>query len=228
MADEALISVIIPVYNGEKFLAEALESVFVQDYSPLEIIVVDDGSTDGTAALLSTYGERIRSVHQSNQGPAAARNRGLEIAGGELIAFLDADDLWLSGKLRRQIDYLDIHPTVRVVATHMETFTSENASWIPGLNRAYWESRPPGLLPSTLLCQRTAFDVVGQFAADMRLAEDTDWLFRVKEKGLPIGVVDQVLVRKRIHQTNLTRSSHLSDTMGVLRNSLRRRRHSVL
>ncbi len=224
MTATALISVIIPVYNGEKFLAETLESIFAQNYTPLKIFVIDDGSTDGTAGLVSTYGDRVHYIYQENQGPAAARNRGLELGDGELIGFLDADDIWLPGKLQKQIDYLHFHPSVGVVATRMEVFLSEGASWIFGLNRAYWESRPPGLLPSTLLCRRNVFDSVGCFAEKMRLAEDTDWLFRVKEKGIPIGVVDEVLVRKRIHQTNLTRASLPSDTMDTLRNSLRRRR----
>lgn len=227
MQNPPLVSVIIPVYNGEKFLAEALDSVFAQNYEPIEVIVVDDGSTDGTAALLSGYGDRIRYLHQENQGQAAARNRALGIVSGELIAFLDADDIWLPDKLHQQIAYLRANPSVGVVATQMEAFLDEDAGWIPGLNRAYWESAPPGLLPSTLLCRRALFYSVGYFAEELRLAEDTDWLFRLKEKGIPIGLVDQVLVRKRIHQTNLTRLSTTADTTGAIRASLRRRRQSA-
>ena len=96
----ALVSVVIPVFNGERFLREAVESVLVQKHSPVEIIVVDDGSIDGTAGVARSFPETVRYVHQTNQGPAAARNRGIEQARGSLIAFADADDL------RKRSNYL--------------------------------------------------------------------------------------------------------------------------
>ena len=98
-----LISCVIPVFNGERYLGEALESVLAQSYQPLEVIVVDDGSTDETAEVARRYGERVRYVWQPNAGETAARNLGLTAAHGEFIAFLDADDVWDSEKLERQI-----------------------------------------------------------------------------------------------------------------------------
>jgi len=105
-----LISVIMPVYNGERFLAGALHNVFAQNYHPLEVIVVDDGSTDGSAGIIAAFGEQIRYFHQPNAGPAVARNTGLALARGEVIAFLDVDDLWPPGKLHFQMQYLQQNP----------------------------------------------------------------------------------------------------------------------
>ena len=109
------ISVIIPVYNGEAFLAEAVASVQEQSLAPNEIIIVDDGSEDGTVAVIESLGPEIRSIRQTNAGPAAARNRGLEMASGDFISFIDADDLWLPGKLKSQAQRLNGDPTIQLV-----------------------------------------------------------------------------------------------------------------
>ena len=103
MTTNVLLSVIMPVYNGAEFLAEAVASIVAQAYQPLEIIVVDDGSTDETATIVQSLGGEIRYLYQFNQGPAAARNAGLALAQGDLIAFLDVDDLWPADKLAQQM-----------------------------------------------------------------------------------------------------------------------------
>jgi len=109
------VSVIIPVYNGETFVDEAIDSVIHQKYEPLEIIIVDDGSTDRTAEVIRGYGEKVQYRYQSNTGPAAARNSGLRVASGDVMAFIDADDLWPEGKLALQINRLQQEPTLEVV-----------------------------------------------------------------------------------------------------------------
>jgi glycosyltransferase involved in cell wall biosynthesis len=123
MSSAPLVSVVMPVYNGARYLRQALESALTQTYRPLEIVVVDDGSTDDTPALLAEFGDKIRSIRQQNSGSAAARNAALRAARGELIAFLDADDLWLPRKLAVQVDYLRDHPEVDLVATRWLTLT---------------------------------------------------------------------------------------------------------
>src|SRR6185503_3119864 len=112
---DPLVSVVIPVFNGERFLREAVESVLAQNYSPVEIIVVDDGSTDRTPNVARSLPETVRYLHQTNHGPAAARNRGIEQAQGSLIAFADADDLWPAGKLEVQLPYLIRDPKIDIV-----------------------------------------------------------------------------------------------------------------
>jgi glycosyltransferase involved in cell wall biosynthesis len=117
-----VVSCIVPVYNGERYLAEALESILGQTYRSLEVIVVDDGSTDGTAAVLATYRQRITCLHQTNAGHAAARNRGLAVARGEFVAFLDADDLWHPEKLARQMARFQARPELDASVTHVQNF----------------------------------------------------------------------------------------------------------
>ena len=100
-----LVSVILPTYNRKWILKEAIDSVLAQDYEDFELIVVDDGSTDNTCEILDTYGQDIIVLRQANKGVSAARNRGIAEAGGQLVAFLDSDDLWLPRKLSRQVDF---------------------------------------------------------------------------------------------------------------------------
>jgi glycosyltransferase involved in cell wall biosynthesis len=107
--ERLLVSVIVPVYNGERYLSAALESIFAQDYHPFEVIVVDDGSGDSSAAIAKSF-KSVQYIYQTNQGIANAWNLGIDASKGELIAFLDCDDLWTPNKLRLQVDYLVNHP----------------------------------------------------------------------------------------------------------------------
>src|SRR5437867_2556724 len=114
------VSVVIPVYNGERYLADAIQSVLDQTYENFEVIVVDDGSTDESAAVAKRFGEAIRYVHQANGGVSKARNTGIAEARGVYLAFLDQDDLWLPDKLSVQVAYLDSHPEVGAVYCQCE------------------------------------------------------------------------------------------------------------
>jgi len=115
-----LISVILPVYNGEKYLIEALQSVFIQGYSPLEIIAVDDGSTDRSASILAQHSHQVQYYYQENQGPAAARNLGLRKAKGDFITFIDADDLWPAEKLNVQNQCFEDFPKTEIAQGHVK------------------------------------------------------------------------------------------------------------
>ncbi len=112
-----LISCIVPVFNGERYLREALDSIFAQTYRPLEILVADDGSTDRTPYIAAAFGNRLRYLRQDNQGPAAARNLGIRAATGEFIAFLDADDVWHPEKLERQMARFQVRPELDYCVT---------------------------------------------------------------------------------------------------------------
>ena len=160
----ALISCIVPVFNGERYLKEALDSILAQTYRPLEIIVSDDGSTDGTASVVAGYGECVKYLWQANAGEAAARNLGLSAAGGHFLAFLDADDLWHPEKLTRQMACFQARPELDLCVTHVQNF------WVPELReeaeqfRDHRLSQPlPGYTSVTLLARRALFDIVGTF-----------------------------------------------------------------
>src|SRR5437870_4182440 len=119
---ELTIDVIIPVYQGEPFLGQAVESVLAQSYPATRLIVIDDGSTDGTAQVATRFGARVHYVYQDHQGIAPARNRGVELAQGDYLAFLDADDLWSAEKLERQVAAVSVSPAPDMVFGHVRHF----------------------------------------------------------------------------------------------------------
>src|SRR3954467_15717295 len=124
MSDRPLLTCVIAVFNGERYLPEAIESVLVQEGHTVEIVVVDDGSTDGTRCAVQRFGKRVQYVHQDNAGPASARNRGIGHAAGELIAFLDADDLWHPNKTTVQATRFQERPALVACTTHVQNFVS--------------------------------------------------------------------------------------------------------
>jgi glycosyltransferase involved in cell wall biosynthesis len=196
------VSVVIPVHNGERFIAEALASVFAQTYPPADVIVVDDGSTDGSQTVAQRY--PVRLVRQENAGPGAARNSGIASASTDLIAFLDQDDLWMPGKLAAQVALLDRHPQLEIVLTH-ERFTADPGAALPArFPPAAFAEGVPGYDPSTLLARRGVFERVGLFDASLRITPDADWFFRVRDRGVEVGIVPEVLVIRRFHGANLS------------------------
>jgi glycosyltransferase involved in cell wall biosynthesis len=203
---EKLVSCIVPAYNAESYLPEALESIFAQNYRPVELIVVNDGSTDGTPAVMDRYRNRIIGLNQANQGPAAARNAGLKKCQGDYIAFLDADDRWLPEKLERQMAFLEANPQSEACVTMIQNF------WIPELQaeanryRNHPISRPlPGFLTQTLLMKRSAFEKVGYLNADAGAGDATDWFLRAKDAGVKCEMIPEVLVERRLHHNNRSR-----------------------
>jgi glycosyltransferase involved in cell wall biosynthesis len=196
----------VPVFNGERYLREALESILAQTYRALEIIVADDGSTDGTPAVVASYGGKVRYQSQPEAGPAATRNLGLGAARGAFVAFLDADDLWHSEKLARQIARFQARPELDLCVTHARHF------WIPELHEeaARYREHPraqalPGYYTSTLLARRTIFDTVGRFNITLRHSDATEWFLRAAEYGVIIELLSDVLTFHRMHHTNLSR-----------------------
>jgi glycosyltransferase involved in cell wall biosynthesis len=223
-----LISCIIPVFNGERYLAEALDSILAQTYRPIEIIVVDDGSTDGTRELVASYGDQVRYLWQPNSGPATARNQGLSAASGEFVAFLDADDLWHPEKLERQLARFDARPDLDVCVAHVQNF------WILELReeeaqfRDHRVSRPlPGYVTETLLARHTFFEAVGRFNTELNHGDSTDWFLRAAERGAAIELLPDVLSYRRLHQANRSRllaSNSRDEYVKIVKAVLDRRR----
>lgn len=204
-----LASVVIPVFNGERFLAEAIHSVLDQTYQPIQTIVVDDGSSDDSVAIARSF-EAVDVVEQEHGGPGAARNRGLARSSGGLLAFLDADDLMPADKLERQIGHLMEHPGVGCVLGRQELF-GDGLSAGPGddaLSPPMW--RHPELLargslqPLSLVARRSVFDTVGNFSTEF--GEDIDWLCRAWGAGIRVDTIDAVVVRRRVHDDNITKN----------------------
>ncbi|MEB3269378.1 MAG: glycosyltransferase family A protein [Leptolyngbya sp.] len=219
------ISVIIPVYNGAKFLPEAIANVEAQGRSNLEIIVVDDGSTDSTAAVAQALGDRIRYIHQSNQGPAAARNRGLAQAQGVFIAFLDVDDQWPADKLAHQLAAFAANPQLEIVNGYVQMMQA-----VP-LTEGGWDFQPrhAPLVSFNLgsaLFRKSVFEKVGNFDASQIHSEDVDWFMHARELGVAMVVLEEVTLLYRKHGDNLTgdRQENLKGFLHALHKSIRRRR----
>jgi glycosyltransferase involved in cell wall biosynthesis len=224
----ALISCIVPVFNGERYLREALDSILAQTYRPLEIIVVDDGSTDGSAEVVASYGDQVRYVRQREAGPAATRNRGLSLAKGAFVAFLDQDDIWHPEKLVRQMARFEIRPELDLCVTHIQNFWTSELKEEQEQYRDHPRAQPvPGYTTTTLLARSTCFDTVGQFNTALQFADAMDWFLRVARHGAVVELLADVLVYHRIHKTNLTRrfaAASRDEFLRIVKASLDRRR----
>jgi len=226
-ATPGMVSCVIPVYNGERFLGEALESVFAQTFSHYEVVVVDDGSEDGTPTILKGYGDRIRSLRQDNQGPSAARNLGMRESRGEFISFIDADDLWVDNKLEVQMARIRESPNLELVSGQMKSF------WVPELEEEaqQLETHPfhaarAVLSPCTVLFRRTLAKRIGGFDVRLRHGEDTEWFMRMMKSGTAYEVLPRLLLHRRQHLNNLTRQVRPSQDrlMDLIKRSLDQKR----
>lgn len=196
------VSVIIPAYNAVRYLKEALDSAIYQTRPPLEIIVIDDGSTDNTRDLAADYDPMIRYVYQENQGIGAARNAGVHLAQGDYISFLDADDFWTRDKLERQMAVFQEQPGINMVFGWIQQFVSPE---IDAAERQKWQCPPdpmPGIHAGTLLMPKKDFEAVGYFRTDLRVSEFIEWYGRAQARGLKIHTLEQVLMHRRIHGQN--------------------------
>lgn len=197
------VSVIVPAYNSEPYLAEALRSVIEQTLPPDEIIVVDDGSTDRTwqvvAGVAAAAPMPLHYVKQANQGPAAARNQGLRLATGDLVAFMDADDLWLPWKAERQLEILRAHPHAGAVWGGALAFAGD-----PPLQPGAAIPAYPLVLLQSMLIRRETLTQVGPFTPDLRVGEDIDWLLRALEQSVMIVVHHDLVIYYRRHAKSLT------------------------
>lgn len=225
MSASAAISAIIPVYNGERHLSEAIESVLGQTLAPSEIVVVDDGSDDATPAVARRYGSRVRFRRQRNQGAAAARNTGVGMAAGTFVAFLDADDLWMPEKLARQLRTFEAQPELDMVFCLIQEFVSVESQLTDSARQP--EARQGAMLPSGLMIRRTSFERVGPFSTEFEVGEFIDWYARAMDAGLRMATVPEELVRRRIHGANQgIRKRHLyqREYLRVLKKTRDRRR----
>jgi glycosyltransferase involved in cell wall biosynthesis len=219
-----LVSVIIPTYNSAHFLPDAVASVRAQKGARVEIVIVDDGSTDQTVEVLAELGPDIVYIRRENGGPAAARNTGLRAARGAWIAFLDADDVWPEDKLEFQLERLLQDDTLDLVSgkTRYVALPGCLPSQIPPAVR-----EPVSHIHlAAALFRRSAFERIGFFDEGLRMGEDADWFLRAREAGLKILILPKVTLDYRHHTTNMTRSASLKDLQlfGVLRRSMIRRR----
>jgi glycosyltransferase involved in cell wall biosynthesis len=226
------VSVIIASYNTGHWLVEAVDSVRAQVFDgPVEIVVVEDGSSDGTDEVARGL-EGIRLIEQPNAGVAAAQNAGIRASTGELLAFLDADDLMAPGKLQCQVGHLMANPSVAANIGREELLVE------PGASLPVWARQPDGtpnpevatiVQPLSIVVRREVFDAVGPFDEDRRVGHDVDWMLRFRECGYDWVVLDEVVLRRRIHAGNQTQDAVevRRRLLRALRDRAARRRESL-
>ena len=237
---QPLVSVIVPVYNGQNHLAQALESALSQDYPNKEVIVVNDGSTDGTAEVLRSFGDRIHAINQSNGGPPKARNAGLNAARGEYIAFLDADDVWLQGKLSAQVAHLQSNPQDGACCFRWHVWPADadgqfrqpdfaahpigpvqvdaqKSGWLYG--RLLFDCE---LLTTTVMLRASTARAVGEFDVGLRCGEDYDYWLRLSQTAT-ISRLEPAGALYRVVEGSVSRSARReNDELVVIRRAVQR------
>jgi glycosyltransferase involved in cell wall biosynthesis len=225
MNGRSLVSVIIPVYNGDRYLGEAIESILAQDYRPIEVIVVNDGSTDNTETIAKRYDNDIIYVLQENCGPAAARNKGLRMASGDIVGFLDVDDLWSRDKLQHQLLRLNDTPSAEIVLGYTQIMILTDIVEGRHIFRK-WSDPVLALSVGSALFRRSVFDKVGRFDGTQHYCDDWDWFMRARERGVSILIHREVTQFYRRHERNMTNQEKLGNCyfIRMLKKSLDRRR----
>lgn len=202
----ALVSCIVPVFNGAQYLREAVDSILAQTHRPLEMIVVDDGSSDDTPTILASYGSQLRSLWQPNGGMTSARSRGIEAARGVFLSFLDADDRWHPEKLARQVSRFNARPELGACVTHVQNFWAAELRDEAQRFRHHRVAAPlPGYIAQALMVRRDVFERVGPFDPMWVHANELDWFLRAAERGILIELLPDVLTYRRIRRDSMSR-----------------------
>ncbi len=219
------VSVVLIARNGAEYIGAAIDSVLRSRQPPLEILVIDGGSTDDTRQI-AARAPRVRVIAQQSRGIPGAYNEGIAAARGDLIAFISHDDLWEPGKLDVPAAVMRQRPELDLTVTLVQHFLAAGATVPAGFRPQLLEQAVPGMIMEALMVRPRAFDKVGRFDPAFTAGEDTDWFARVRDAALPMAVIPQVLVRKRVHATNFSinapkLNAHL---LRALRGSIARKR----
>jgi glycosyltransferase involved in cell wall biosynthesis len=219
------ISVIVPIYNREAYLAEAIASILNQSFPPKEVIVIDDGSSDGGGEIAKSF-PAVRYHYQTNQGVGAARNQGVRLATGDFLAFLDSDDLWSLDKLERQLTAFTQNTHLDAVFGQVRQFFSPDLDEETKQKTQIPREVMPGYHVGTMLIRREAFFRVGWFETEFKQGEFISWYLRSLDAGLQIAMLPEIVMERRIHQTNQGRNPEVDrrEYARILKASLDRRR----
>lgn len=223
-----VVSVIIAVKNSERYLAQCLDSVAAQTFNDYEVLVVDGKSTDTTESVARSY-DKVLFFQQDSEGFANAWNCGVQRARGEFISFIDSDDVWVPHKLERQSDLLTADLNLLAVIGKVMFFCEPGEVPPPGFRDKVLGRPHLAHMPGVLMARRALFDRVGNWIEDWTIASDIDWFLKLKDSGLPIGVIDDVLLHKRVHSQNLSYVTHAGNVypreiLRLLHSSILRKR----
>lgn len=227
MKNTPLVSVVMVVKNGESYLKDAIDSVLKQTYSNYEIILIDGKSIDKTAQIAQSYSQ-IRYYLQENTGIAIAYNQGIDLAEGELIAFLSCDDLWTPDKLQSQVEYMVEHPNVEYTVAQVRFFLEKGHSPPPTFRMDLLKGNHIGKIMETLVARKSLFDKIGKLNPKFKTAEDVDWFARASDAQIPMAIIPKVLLHKRVHNVNLSlnSSNNTENLLKIIRKSIQRKKNS--
>ncbi len=220
------VSVIIPTCNREHLLPASIQSVLDQDLANIEVIVVDDGSSDRTADVALSFGDSIKYVYQANAGSGVALNTGVSHSSAPLLSFLDDDNLWFPKTLNRQVAILDAQPEVEAVHGYVRQFYDDDVDEKFRRRHPIMFAYGPAKTYNTTLIRKQAFDRVGPFLTDIRNGVDVDWQLRAMEADLRSVLLPEVVLRRRVHSSNcsITDKDGNRERIFALKRSLDRRR----
>lgn len=224
-----LVSVIVPVWNGADWLDETVQSVLAQEHRPLELLLVDDGSTDGSGAKAADWAQRrpeVKLLQLAHGGVAKARNAGAEASSGGWISFLDQDDLWPVQALARHREHWRAHPETDGTMGRQHIFLQEGVPRPVWLKNEWLLSDQPGSTLGALVLRREVWERIGPFDASYSMGSDSDWLMRSREAGVHFAPLADVTLQRRIHEGNHSHdiSTMRTDLIRALHLSLQRRK----
>jgi glycosyltransferase involved in cell wall biosynthesis len=226
MKNKVLVSVIIPVYNGERYLSDTLGSIIAQNHQSIEVIIIDDGSTDDSARIACSYGSLIQYYHQPNLGTAAAMNHGTDVAHGTYLAFLAADDLWTENRLNLQLQAFASQPELDIVSGHVRQFLSPEIPENVKNNIRYSTDLIAGHVIPAMLIKSDSFFRVGLFETQWKVGAEMSWYLRAQETGLSMLMLPDLVLLRRIHERNkgITHRSFVHQRTQILKAAITRRR----
>ena len=226
--ENPVVSVVMTAYNSEKFIEEAVLSILNQKYPALEIIVVDDGSEDGTHKLIRSYRDQMKIIYQKHSGIAAGWNRGVDEASGLFLSFLDADDLWTEDKISKQLSVFSNNPEVDISFGHAVQFREPSEDSINKNQERVYTKKQPGISAGTIMIKRQAFEQIGRFNKKWSKGIFMDWYMQAKEFGLNVHMHPDVFLRRRVHDSNhgVLRRDKYQDYVRMLKESLDRKREN--
>lgn len=220
-----LVSVILPVYNGEEYLQETLDSIRAQNYDNIELIVVNDGSTDRSMDILNAENPDVL-IEIDNQGAAKARNIALQKVTGEFICFIDQDDLWHVDKTTFQVEAMISNPD-HMYGICFQKFFLKEGDPLPGWCKQEWLDKPQeGLLPSALMVRSKLLESFNLIDESMPMTSDVDMFFRLRDKAIPHFNLKQPLVMRRVHKFNTSSDTKMvrTELLRTIRETMIRRR----
>jgi glycosyltransferase involved in cell wall biosynthesis len=221
-----LVTCIIPAFNGERYIESAIESVLNQTFKNIEIIIIDDGSTDNTPNLIEKFNGKIRYIRQSNSGSAVARNLGISKASGDFIGFLDSDDMWDKNKILFQLECFENNPGIEACLCNIKILNEKEK----GILDDQYVIVTPYTVCSILIKTETV-KKVGYFNVNLKFGEDTDWFMRIRKLDIPVKILKDTLVYARLHKDNLTNSFNVrsrDEIFSKIKNKLDERRNKII